>query len=208
MYIPSTNSWEDQDAIFSFMQRFSFATIINVDINGLACATHLPFVVERTAEGIRLRAHFAKANTQWQLLEKQQSLVIFSEPHAYVSPSHYNKRQNVPTWNYQAVHAYGQATILSDEAAARQTLEALILQSEASYLEQWQSLSEQYKAAMINGITAFEIRVSDLQAKSKLSQNKQIAEQERIANTYLKSPQSQEQYLGEAMLRNLQKGGE
>lgn len=205
MYVPATNQWEDQEQILAFMQRFSFATIINVNASGLACATHLPFVVEATPKGIRLLAHFAKANEQWQLLEEQSSLVIFAEPHAYVSPAHYEKAQNVPTWNYQAVHAYGRAHLLHDRVAALQALEALIKQSEAAYLQQWEGLSDQYKDGMLHGIVAFEIMVSELQAKSKLSQNKRPLEQERIARTQLGSDLETERYLGQQMLANLRK---
>lgn len=205
MYIPATNRWEDQEQILAFMQRFSFASIINVNTSGLACATHLPFVVEKTPDGIRLLAHFARANEQWKLLEQQISLVVFAEPHAYVSPSHYDKVQSVPTWNYQSVHAYGQAKLLLDRDAALQTLEALILNSEAAYMEQWKGLSDTYKDGMLQGIVAFELLVTDLQAKSKLSQNKRPAEQERIAKTKLNSTMETERYLGQQMKENLKR---
>lgn len=208
MYVPSDNSWEDQEQILAFMQRFSFAAITNMDTNGLPCVTHLPFVVQSDEGGIRLLAHFAKANEQWRLLENQTSLVVFAEPHAYVSPTYYDKVQSVPTWNYQSVHAYGKAALLTEPDAAIQTLEALIIQSEASYLEQWKGLSDGYKAAMLNGIVAFELQVTDLQAKSKLSQNKRPLEQERIAKTKLGSDSPSEQYLGEQMMDYLKKGGQ
>ena len=206
MYIPATNRWEDQEGVRAFMQRFSFATIINVDSNGLAIATHLPFVVEQRENDLILKAHFARANEQWQLLNGQTSLVIFSEPHAYVSPAHYDKEQNVPTWNYQAVHAYGQAKIIDDESAARIIIEDLIQQSEPAYMEQWKRLSPAYQEAMFKGIVAFEMLVADVQAKSKLSQNKQTGEQMRIAESLLHSSDPGERYLGKEMLDQLNTG--
>ncbi|HRI58716.1 MAG TPA: FMN-binding negative transcriptional regulator, partial [Saprospiraceae bacterium] len=117
MYTPSHFSFSEQGDIVDFMRRFNFATIMS-QVEGLPFATHLPFVVEESSEGnLRLLAHFAKANPQWKSLEEQTALVIFSEPHAYISPSLYEKEQNVPTWNYVAVHAYGQATLITDEQA-------------------------------------------------------------------------------------------
>ncbi|MEL7426091.1 MAG: FMN-binding negative transcriptional regulator [Bacteroidota bacterium] len=205
MYIPSTNTWENQEGILAFMQRFSFASIINVNRDGLPLATHLPFVVETRGEQLFLKAHFARANDQWKCLDEQTSLVIFSEPHAYVSPAHYDKKQNVPTWNYQAVHAYGQARIVEDGPAARAIVEDLIQQSEPEYLKQWKELSPAYQAAMFKGIVAFEMLVTDIQAKSKLSQNKRPEEQMRIAEELLHSTDTGERYLGKEMLDQLNK---
>ena len=208
MYVPGMNRWENQEHILAFMQRFSFATITNVTTSGLPLATHLPFVVQMRDNQLWLTAHFAKANEQWQLLEGQTSLVVFAEPHAYVSPSHYEKEQNVPTWNYQAVHAYGQARLLKEQSAANEVVEDLIRQSEPAYLAQWQGLSAGYKEAMFKGIVAFELEVTDLQAKSKLSQNKRMAEQKSIAEALTKSTDSGEQYLGSVMSEELKRTSE
>lgn len=205
MYIPAINEWEDREHILAFMQRFSFATIIHVDHNTRPIATHLPFVVEEREYGVYLIAHFARANEQWKYLETQTSLVVFAEPHAYVSPSHYDKTLNVPTWNYQSVHVYGLAKLLTKERDARYALEALIMQSEPDYLAQWQNLSVEYQEAMLQGIVAFEVQIKDLQAKSKLSQNKREIEQDRIAQTYLRSDDPGVNYLGEEMKKHLQK---
>lgn len=204
MYIPATNEWDDQERILAFMQRFSFATITHVNQSGLPVATHLPFVVQQDEQGIRLLAHFARANEQWKHLESQVALVVFAEPHAYVSPSHYDKKLSVPTWNYQSVHAYGTAKLLTEEAAARTTLEALIVQSEPEYLAQWQSLPAAYQEAMLKGIVAFEVLVTDLQAKSKLSQNKPEVEQMRIAQTYSQCDDPGVNYLADEMQRQIQ----
>ncbi|MEL6972136.1 MAG: FMN-binding negative transcriptional regulator [Bacteroidota bacterium] len=205
MYIPSTNRWEDQEGVLAFMQRFSFASIINVNGSGLPLATHLPFVLDIRGEQLFLKAHFARANDQWTFLDQQTSLVVFSEPHAYVSPAHYNKKQNVPTWNYQAVHVYGQARVVEDGPTARAIVEDLIQQSEPGYLKQWKELSPAYQEAMFKGIVAFEMLVTDVQAKSKLSQNKQPEEQMRIAEELLHSADTGERYLGKEMLNQLNK---
>ena len=163
------------------MQRYSFATIISVS-NNLPVATHLPFLVKQKGDQILLLSHFAKANPQAAGIIANTSLVIFTEPHAYISPKNYEKEQNVPTWNYLAVHAYGKCVLLHDEENKAELLKETILNYESDYLKQWESLPDDYKHKMMKGIVAFQIEVDDLQAKAKLSQNRTEKEQENIIN--------------------------
>src|SRR4051812_31010638 len=111
MYIPKINLMTNPQEAISFMQRYSFATLVTVN-NGVPSATHLPFVVEQRDDKIVLVSHLAAANPQVQELLQGKPLVIFAEPHAYISPTHYEHEKNVPTWNYIAVHAYGTATLI------------------------------------------------------------------------------------------------
>ena len=168
------------------MQKYSFAAIVTV-INGVPEATHLPFIVEQRGDEMVLLSHFAKANPQVNVIENETSLVIFTEPHAYVSPKNYEKELNVPTWNYVAVHAYGKATLIKDETAVIALLAKTIGTFEEDYLKQWDKLPEDYKLKMMNGIVAFELVVADLQAKYKLSQNRSEAEQQNIINNFSRS---------------------
>jgi transcriptional regulator len=181
MYIPSFNKFDDQQEAISFMQRYSFATIISV-MDGLPVATHLPFLVKEKDNKIVLQSHFAKANPQAKDIANSRALVIFTEPHAYVSPRHYEKTESVPTWNYLAVHAYGECALLNSEEEKEALLKATIQNYEAEYLKQWDSLPDSFKKNMMKGIVAFEITVDDLQAKKKLSQNKTEKERESIIN--------------------------
>lgn len=169
----------DESEIMDFMRHYSFATIITVKDN-LQTATHLPFTISIKDGVITLISHFAKANLQWQEITQHQALVIFHEPHAYISPRHYDKELNVPTWNYLAVHAYGTGSIISEKEEAMQALEEMINTFEADYMQQWNKLPDEFKLKMLNGIVAFKIHVSDLQAKKKLSQNKTGTEKQKI----------------------------
>jgi len=191
MYIPSFNKFEDQQQVIAFMQRYSFATIVSVKDN-TPIATHLPFLIKVEDDQIILRAHFAKANPQAKDSIGQQVLVIFTEPHAYISPKNYEKVENVPTWNYLAVHAYGKCEILEGEENKAALLEETIKNYDLDYLKQWDGLSEDYKRKMMNGIVAFEIVVEDLQAKAKLSQNRAETEQQHIIETLSKSADTTE----------------
>jgi transcriptional regulator len=202
MYIPRINVMEDRQEIATFMQRFSFATIIH-SINDVPVATHLPFHISLRDDKLFLTAHFARANDQWQCLERSRSLVIFSEPHAYISPTNYEKQQEVPTWNYISVHAYGQARIIAAPDAVMALLEHSIHDYETSYMQQWQELPDDFKLKLLNGIVAFEIEVDELQAKQKLSQNKTIPEQRNIIENLSANADSNAQLTAEYMRKRL-----
>lgn len=202
MYIPKHFRAENEDEIFAFMQQYSFATIVTVK-NNLPVATHLPFTVSRKEGKIILGAHFARANQQWEDLSGGKVLVIFNEPHAYISPKHYDKKDSVPTWNYISVHAYGNAALVSDPGEAMSMLEDMINQYEPGYKVQWNGLSQEFKLKMLKGIVAFEILVDDLQAVQKLSQNKSAVEQKRIVESLSASPHETEKKIAEYMSRNL-----
>ena len=182
MYIPKANLVTDTNEIVAFMKQFSFATVITAKDN-FPTATHLPFIISNRDDKIVLTSHFAKANKQWEDIEKENILTIFSEPHAYISPANYDSQLNVPTWNYVSVHAYGQGKIISETDAVFKVLEATINTYEQAYKLQWDQLPEDYKLKLLNGIVAFEIVVSDLQAKKKLSQNRSTNEQMKIINS-------------------------
>ncbi len=179
MYVPAAFRFEDVTNMISFMKQYSFATIITVK-EGLPIATHLPFQVREKEGGLVLRSHFAANNEQAGIIESTNSLVIFTEPHAYISPAQYDKLESVPTWNYLAVHAYGKANIVQDEKLVQSMLEEMIQEFEPAYLEQWNGLTDKFRKGMMKGLVAFEIPVTDLQGKKKLSQNKTAAERDRI----------------------------
>lgn len=179
MYIPEFNRVEDHAAALAFMRKNPFAILVSNDHDALF-ATHLPVAVGEKGGQVTLRAHVAKANPHWRVLEQHESLVIFHGPHAYVSPSLYEIRESVPTWNYATVHAYGRGTVLPSDADKHQVLAGLISQFDASYLEQWNSFEDQYRSRMLNHIVAFEIAVTRIEAKFKLSQNRTKIEQENV----------------------------
>ncbi len=198
MYIPPDNQMNEQAEIVDFMKRFSFATIITSE-NNLPIATHLPFLV-RVANGkVVLTSHFAKANEQWKSIVDHTILVVFNEPHAYISPKLYDKELNVPTWNYLAVHAYGNGRLITETDNAMEVLNATVRNYELGYQEQWQGLPLDYKLKMLKGIVAFEIEISDLQAKKKISQNKSEIEKNRIIEALSKSDDSNQRMIADYM---------
>jgi transcriptional regulator len=184
MYTPKQFAVDDLAELSAFMQHYNFAVLVTA-LEGQLMATHLPFMLdtERGEHGT-LIAHMARANPQWQAFNREQEvLVIFSGPHAYVSPSWYEAAPtNVPTWNYTAVHAYGVPTIIDDHEAVYAMLGQLVHEHEAHFQHPWSmQSSEDSIRNLISAIVAFEIPITRLEGKYKLSQNRPTADQFSVA---------------------------
>jgi transcriptional regulator len=201
MYIPKYFANTDQADIVAFMQQYSFGTIITAK-DDLPFATHIPFIVEQRDGEVYLLSHFAKANPQANDLDNT-ALVIFTEPHAYISPKHYEKEQSVPTWNYIAVHAYGKPAIIADTQGQLALMEKSIRFYDTAYLAQWNGLPDEFKLKMLNGIVAFEIKVTDLQAKNKLSQNRSATERDNIVKAFENSDDNNEAVIAQYMKKEV-----
>lgn len=185
MYIPEHFRVPDHADAIAFMRANPFAILISTTPASLnnegPFATHLPLFVADAGENVILRGHVAKANPHWRYLEQNPNcLTIFHGPHAYVSASNYTTRENVPTWNYGAVHAYGNARVFASPEELQGVLHQLIGTFEPAFAEQWASLSETYRQRMLSHIVGFEIAVTKLEAKFKLSQNRTKEEQTNV----------------------------
>ena len=187
MYIPEFNRIEDRATALAFMKENPFAILVSSSEGGLV-ATHLPLLVQELGDKIVLRGHFAKANHHWSSIEQEESLVIFHGPHAYISPSLYEIRESVPTWNYAAVHVYGRAKLISDMSDAERVLADFIAQFDPSYYQQWLTFSEEYREKMLRRIVAFEFEATRVETKFKLGQNRTKAEQDNLMKALQGSP--------------------
>ena len=189
LYIPEYHHIEDNALTLAFMQANPFALLVS-DREGLF-ATHLPVVARIISGQFILRAHVARANPHWKALESnKESLVIFHGPHAYISPTLYENRESVPTWNYAAVHAYGAAKLLHDEADLAPLLEEIIAHFDQLYSSQWKSLSPEYRSRMMRHIVGFEIKATRVETKFKLSQNRSRRDQEQVIQALAQSGDS------------------
>ncbi len=186
MYIPNHFKVADNDKLIAFIKQYNFGVIINT-ANQKPIATHLPFLIEERNGEWFLISHLALANEQWKHFNENEVLVIFTEPHAYISPKFYEKKQNVPTWNFVAIHCYGVPKLIEGVEELFQLMEKTIVTFEADYLQQFNSLDEKYKMGLIKGIKGFEIKVADMQAQYKLSQNKTEKERDNIITHFEKS---------------------
>jgi transcriptional regulator len=187
VYIPEHFRVHDHTDAIAFMRANPFAILVSSTGDG-PFATHLPVFLQQEGDRLVIRGHVAKANPHWRYLEENPAcLTIFHGPHAYVSASNYTTRENVPTWNYGAVHVYGNARTFASSEDLQGVLHQLIGTFEPAYAEQWGSLSETYRERMLSHIVGFEIAVTKIEAKFKLSQNRTREEQSNVITSLEKS---------------------
>lgn len=190
MYTPRLNREDDHNKLFDLMERFSFATVVTSDATSVPVATHMPVVLNRTrgAHGT-LVSHMARANPQWKLFAAgSETLVIFQGPHAYLSPAWYASEFNVPTWNYAVAHAYGTPQIIDDLARLRPMLDGLVAQHEQHQPQPWRvDWADGRNDTMLGAIVGFEMEITRLEGKFKMSQNKSAADQQGVIDALGKS---------------------
>jgi transcriptional regulator len=179
----------DADAV-AFMRANPFAILISSTDTG-PFATHLPLFVHTEEEKVVLHGHVAKANPHWRYLEQRaECLTIFHGPHSYISPTNYTARESVPTWNYAAVHVYGNARIFSSEQDLQGMLHELMETFEPTYRSQWEGLSQKYRENMLRQIVGFEIVATKIEGKFKLSQNRTREDQANVIASLEKAEDS------------------
>ena len=182
MYIPKAFREDDLNTLHKLMREYSFATLIT-EHEDAPFATHLPFILDaqRSPNGTLL-AHMARANPQWHDFNREQEvLAIFQGPHAYVSPSWYEVELSVPTWNYAIVHAYGIPRLFEDGEELYKLLKILIETHETQFENPWPfQLPDDYLQKMMRSIVGFEIEITRLEGKFKLSQNRTESERENV----------------------------
>ncbi|WP_419962416.1 FMN-binding negative transcriptional regulator [Psychrobacillus sp. BM2] len=202
MYIPKYFKVTNINEIIEFLERNSFATIVTTK-KGKPIASHLPIGLQKHGEDYYLTGHMAYGNPQWRTFETCDNvLAIFQGSHSYISSSWY-EHENVPTWNYQAVHVYGHASIL-DEEELKQDLADLLdkyeKQRENPVL--WDKLSPQLLESQLKGIVGFKIKVQEVQAAYKLSQNRNDEDYHNIVEKLQEEENINSHQLAEAMKKN------
>jgi transcriptional regulator len=189
VYLPSVFSETRPEVLAAHIERHDFGLLVSHDATGLQ-ASHVPFLLVRRpapakagGDALVLQGHLARPNPQVaQLAAGGEVLAIFAGPHAYVSPSWYQAGPSVPTWNYADVHAYGTVRLIAEEARLRDLLHRLSERHERANPAPWRMADQpaDYLATMLKGIVGFEIAVTRLEGKYKLSQNRPAADRPRI----------------------------
>jgi transcriptional regulator len=135
--------------------------------------------------------HMARANPQWkEFFDGEEVLVVFPGPHAYISPRWYEEQERVPTWNYAAVHAYGTPKVIDDKNLKLQSQRRLIVTLDPQWLARFDALRREYVDRMLDGIVNFEIALTRIDTRWKLSQNRSRREQELIVSELERSADS------------------
>ena len=180
MYSPPYNRVEDRRELLDFMRAHSFALLVTAT-DGVPQGSHLPVTVFEDGGRLVIGSHMAKPNPQWQAFFEDEVLVVFAGPHAYVSPRWYEATERVPTWNYAAVHAYGKVRVITEKAVKRESQRRLVAELDPEWLPKFDALRAEYLERMLDGIVTFEVAVTRLDTRWKLSQNRGRREQELIA---------------------------
>jgi transcriptional regulator len=185
MYLPTHFTHPDEATALRLIALHPFASVISV-ANGEPFLTHCPLVCAKHEGKLVLHGHLAKQNPHhefWRAEAAPKVTAVFQGPHGYVSPNWYapeNAVKAVPTWNYTTVHARGEVKVLDSAELKDSALKRLIGHMEPGYAAQWRALPADYQAMMLGGIVAFDIHVSELKVKLKLSQNRPAADKPRV----------------------------
>ncbi|WP_079508831.1 FMN-binding negative transcriptional regulator [Mesobacillus jeotgali] len=201
MYIPKHFKLEEEEKIYEFIEKYSFATLYSTH-KGEPYATHLPLILRKDENA--LYGHFARPNGQWKDIENQSVLVVFQGPHCYISPSWYEIKDAVPTWNYVAIHLYGRVEIIEDEKVILDSLNDMVNKYEkpgSTY--NLKNVDSRYVEGMSKGIVAFKITITKIEAKAKLSQNHPVERQELIIQSLERDVDQDNLELAALMKENL-----
>jgi transcriptional regulator len=181
MYTPPQFKVEDIGEAHALMRARPFAVLVTMGGDGLT-ATHLPTVLKTGGAGEfgRIECHLARPNQQWKTSSRDvDALMIFQGAEAYVRPGWYPSKAEhgkaVPTWNYAVVHAYGRLEVVQDQAWLLAHVSDLSDQQEAPYAARWATSDapESYMAVMARGIVGLKLEITRLEAKVKMSQNRE-----------------------------------
>jgi transcriptional regulator len=185
MYLPPQFAPADSAALHALMRAAPLATLVVPTAAGLQ-ANPLPLQLREDAQGWVLAGHVARANPVWQALPTGEALAIFSGAQGYVSPGWYASKaahgKVVPTWNYATVHAHGSLRWIDDAGWLRSFLEGLTDAHEARQAHPWHvsDAPEDFTAQLLRAIVGLELRITRLEGKFKLSQNRPAADQQGV----------------------------
>lgn len=188
MYQPPLHREGRLDVQHALIETHPFGLLISSSPDGLL-ANGLPFTLKREKGpfGV-LKAHIARANSQWQTLDGERVLIVFQGPLSYVSPSFYETKQEtgkvVPTWNYAMVQARGTARVSADPAWLDTQINELTDRHEAGRAHPWavDDAPDSYIQSQLRGIIGIEIPIDALEGKWKVSQNRPEADRRGVAN--------------------------
>ena len=178
MFVPSHFKNTNVDEVKDFLRQHSFGILVSHTGEKL-WGTHIP--LELTKDGKSLHGHISKGNPQWKNFKNDKEVMaIFSGPHTYISSSWYD-HENVPTWNYIAVHVYGKVRLIEGEELYR-SLKNLLdkYEIDSTHPVSMESMTPEYVRKSLQGLVGFEIMITNIEAAYKLSQNRDQKNHENI----------------------------
>ena len=194
MYLPPHFAQDQPEELHRIMRTHPLGVLVSAGAASLAGgldAEHIPFEFNAGVGPLgTLSAHLARANPLWQRCPSgTEVLVIFRGAEAYVSPNWYPSKheshRQVPTWNYEVVHAHGKLKVLDDERFVRGLLARLTRHHEAAEPKPWKmgDSAPEFIDDMLSKVVGIEVEITALVGKSKLSQNKASRDRLNAADT-------------------------
>jgi transcriptional regulator len=190
MYVPAHFSIRKPEDLHRIIHRHPLGVLVTLTPEGLD-ANHIPFEFDpgKGELGV-LTAHVARANPVWQhCRDGAEVLVIFRGEEAYISPNWYPSKhethRQVPTWNYEVVHAHGRLTVQDEERFVRGVVARLTRVHESGEPRPWKmgDSAPEYIDGMLKAIVGIEISITRLEGKAKLSQNREARDRLSAATT-------------------------
>jgi len=190
MYIPAHFAETRTEELHRIIREYPLGVLVTHGDDSLD-ADHIPMELDaESGPHGTLIGHVARANTLWQRCPTgTQVMVVFRGANAYVSPNWYPSKhethRQVPTWNYEVAHAHGTITVHDDERFARRVVARLTRRHEATEPKPWKmgDSAPEVINEMLQKIVGFEIAITSLVGKVKLSQNKEMRDRQSAANT-------------------------
>lgn len=190
MYLPAHFAETRPEELQRIIREHPLGMLVTHGSHGLD-AEHIPFEYDPGEDGLGvLSAHVARANPVWQRCPSGTPvMVVFRGAQAYVSPNWYPSKHDthrqVPTWNYEVVHAHGTLTVHDDERFVRRIVARLTRRHEAAEPKPWKmgDSAPEFIDGMLRNIVGIEIAVASLVGKRKLSQNKEARDRLGAADT-------------------------
>jgi transcriptional regulator len=181
MYIPNAFLQTDKATVLEVLDKYGFGIVVS-NSEGELLATHIPLLFKAVQGQDYLYGHMARNNDQWKSFSPDQKImVIFSGPHGYISPTWYESKLTVPTWDHISVHVYGYPELIPDLGQVKDLLTQTTDHYEKYNGTQWKfELPEEFSQKLMGTIVAFRLKVVDIQAQFKLSQNRNAEDKAKV----------------------------
>lgn len=181
---------ESRDAV-AFAQNVGVGHLITHGSNGIK-SSFVPFLFESSLDGLRMIAHFARANSHHRHIAPDDPfLLVVQGPDAYVSPSLYPSKlihgEIVPTWTYGLVHVRGTIRVVDDPVEKLRIVTRLTEHHESSRVAPWSvdDAPSEFVEKLLRAIVGLEMVVTEVSGKAKLIQDDDVVDRRAVADAFL-----------------------
>ena len=200
MYVPAHFQEKELDAIHQLVRDHSFGMLM---VNGdqVPEVSHLPLHLKTGSNHDRILGHLALANPQAAWIDNDKpAFAVSLGVDSYISPRWYVDENQVPTWNYQVVHAHGTLRRIDEPSELMRLLDQLTKQHESDAEHPWSADWENPKISRLpKAIVGFELTVEHWEGKSKLGQNRDFQDRESLKVHLQNSEDASRNKLAEVM---------